>query len=137
MLLSGMRSLARGDPPPALARKAEAAFLALGGWGPNLSACRRCGRPPDSSPSRAPGRSVRFLYSEGGFVCGNCPGGEGANLSLGAMKTWRALQASSQAVLARVRISEDILSELQAVIPKYLEYCIGARLRSLDGEFLS
>lgn len=137
MLLSGMRSLARGDPPPALARKAEAAFLALGGWGPNLSTCRRCGRPPGSSPSVRPGRAVRFLFSEGGVVCGNCPGGGGVNLSLGAMKTWRALQASSQAVPARVRVSEDILAELQSVIPKYLEYCIGTRLRSLSGEFPS
>lgn len=137
VLLSGMRSLARGDPPPAIARKAEAAYLAVGGWGPNLSACRRCGRSPGSTPSKPPERSVRFLLSEGGIACGNCPGGEGMNLSLGAVKTWRALQASSQAVVDRVRISEDILAELQMVIPKYLEYCIGIRLRSLGGEFPS
>lgn len=134
VLLSGMRALALGDPPPALVRKAEAAFLAVGGWGPNLAACRRCGQPSGSLSAKLQGRSVRFVLSEGGILCGNCPGGGGTNLSLGALMTWRALQASSPAVLARVRITDTILEELQIVIPKYLEYCIGKQLRSLGGE---
>lgn len=134
VLLSGMRSLALGDPPHSLARKSEAAFLVLGGWGPNLAACRRCGQPTGSFQPKLHGRSVRFVLSEGGILCGNCPGGGGVHLSLGAMKTWRALQASSPAVLARVRITDTILDELQIVIPKYLEYCIGKQLRSLGGE---
>jgi DNA repair protein RecO (recombination protein O) len=134
VLLSGMRSLALGDPPYPLARKSEAAFLALGGWGPNLAACRRCGQPTASFQAKLHGRSVRFVLSEGGILCGNCPGGGGVHLSLGALKTWKALQAFSPAVLARVRITDIILEELQIVIPKYLEYCIGKQLRSLGGE---
>ena len=137
VLLAGMRSLALGEPPHSLARKSEAAFLSLGGWGPNLTACRRCGQPTGSFQSKLHGRSVRFVLSEGGILCGHCPGDGGVHLSLGALKTWRALQASSPAVLARVRITDTILDELQIVIPKYLEYCIGKRLRSLGGEFPS
>lgn len=133
VLLSGMRSLARGDSPHAAARRAEAAFLSLGGWGPNLAACRRCGRPCDA-PSKLPVRSVRFVRSEGGILCENCAGAGGMRISPGAVKTWRALQASSPAAPARLRISEAILEELEMVIPKYLEYCIGARLRSLGGD---
>lgn len=134
VLLSGMRSLALGDPPHSLARKSEAAFLTLGGWGPNLAACRRCSQPTGSFHAKIQGRSVRFVPSEGGIFCGNCPGGEGVHLSLGALKTWRALQASSPSVLARVRITDTILEELQIVIPKYLEYCIGKQLHSLGGD---
>ena len=137
LLLSGMRSLARGEPPHSLARKSEAAFLALGGWGPNFAVCRRCGQHAASIPSKFHGRSVRFVLSEGGMLCGNCPGDGGVKLSLGALKTWRALQVSSPSVLARVQITDSILEELQIVIPKYLEYCIGKRLRSLGGEFPS
>ncbi|MGE5700164.1 MAG: DNA repair protein RecO [Deltaproteobacteria bacterium] len=130
VLLSGMRSLAHGDPPPALARKSEAAFLAFGGWGPNFSACRRCGQALGALPAKIHARSVRFVLSEGGILCGNCPGG-GTHISLGAVKTWKALQASSPEVLARVRITESIYEELQFVIPRYLEYCLGKPLRSL------
>lgn len=130
-LLSGMRALAQGEPPDALARRAEAAFLAMGGWGPNLAECRRCGAPSGSFPTTLPGRSVRLVVSEGGILCGNCAGGGGLHLSLGGLKTWRALQAPSRAAIARVRITESILEELTIVIPKYLEYCIGIRLRSL------
>jgi DNA repair protein RecO (recombination protein O) len=132
VLLSGLRSLAAGSPPPPIARKAEAALLAVGGWGPNLSSCRRCGRPVGDFPAALQGRPVRFVLSEGGIVCGNCPGG-GLHLSLGAVKTWKAVQASSPAVLGRVRITDSIYEELHAVIPKYLEYCLGRPLRSLGG----
>jgi DNA repair protein RecO (recombination protein O) len=132
VLLSGMSSLAIGDPPPALARKAEAALLSVGGWGPNFSACRRCGDPICAFPAKLHGRSVRFVLSEGGILCGNCPGG-GVHLSLGAVKTWKALQTSSPMALARVRITDAIYEELRFVIPRYLEYCLGKSLRSLGG----
>jgi DNA repair protein RecO len=131
VLLAGIRSLASGDPPPVPARKSEAALLAVAGWGPNFTACRRCGRPIDDLSPTPQGRGMRFVPSEGGILCGNCPGGDGTRLSLGAVKTWSALQASSPGVLARVRINEVILEELQSVIPRYLEYCLGKPLRSL------
>lgn len=137
VLLAGIRSLASGDPPPVPARKSEAALLAVAGWGPNFSACRRCGLPIGDISTSPRGRGVRFVPSEGGVLCGNCPGGEGTRLSLGAVKTWSALQASSPGVLARVRISDIILEELQLVIPKYLEYCLGRPLRSLGGSSAS
>jgi DNA repair protein RecO (recombination protein O) len=133
VLLFGMRSLALGDPPPALARKSEAALLSVGGWGPNLASCRGCGQPPGAFPSKPSARPLRFVIADGGILCGSCPGVGGTYLSLGAVKTWRALQASSPPVVARVRISDKILEELQLVIPRYLEYCIGRPLRSLGG----
>jgi len=129
-LLSGLRSLASGEPPSAAARRTEAALLAAGGWGPNLSACRRCGRPADLSGTSG-GRVFRFLPSEGGILCGRCPVSGGIPLSLGAVKTWRALQAPSPAVLERVRISDLILEELQMVIPQYVELWLGKPLRSM------
>jgi DNA repair protein RecO (recombination protein O) len=125
-LLAGIRSLSAGESPRSVGRKAEAAFLASGGWGPDLSACRKCGRPES--------RSFRFVVSEGRLHCEACAGKGGTLLSLGAVRTWRALQASSPSAVGRVRIPESILLELQAVIPKYLEWNLGKPLRSLGDD---
>jgi len=123
VLLRGMHSIADGEPPPEAARRAEAEFLAIGGWGPDLSGCRKCGEKE--------GRSYRFLASEGGVLCEACPPGGGSPLSLGAVKTWRSLQAGKTAARSRLRIPVVIAEELRAVIPGYVEYCLGKQLRSL------
>jgi DNA repair protein RecO (recombination protein O) len=132
LLLWGLRSLALGVPPGAVGRKTEAVLLAVGGWGPDLSACRRCGRQTGALRKGALG-AVRFLMHEGGFLCGDCSGTEGAPLSLGAVKTWKTVQASTPALLGRVHITEGILNELQHVIPLYVALCLGKPLRSLGG----
>jgi DNA repair protein RecO (recombination protein O) len=123
VLLRGMRSIAGGESPPEAARRAEAEFLAIGGWGPDLSGCRKC--------REKEGRSFRFLDSEGGVLCGACTPPGGVPLSLGAVKTWRALQAGKIPGRGRLRIPIVIAEELRAVIPGYVEYCLGKRLRSL------
>jgi DNA repair protein RecO (recombination protein O) len=123
VLLGGMRSIADGESPQETARRAEAEFLAIGGWGPDLSGCRKC--------KEKEGRSYRFLASEGGVLCGVCPPGGGVSLSLGAVKTWRALQAGKTTSRGRLRIPAVIAEELRTVIPGYIEYCLGKKLRSL------
>lgn len=122
-LLSGIRSLSSGEPPLSIGRKAEAVFLAAGGWGPELSACLRCGREES--------RSFRFVVSEGKICCGACAGKGGEPLSLGAVRTWRALQVSSPSTIGRIRIPETVLLELQSVMSKYLEWNIGKPFKSL------
>jgi len=129
LLLSGLRSLAGGESPRSRGRKAEAAFLSIAGFGPDLSACRRCGRKE--------GGPFRFHAAEGRIFCARClPGGE-SSLSAGAVKTWKVLQSHSPPVHERIRIPEKILDELQEVIPKYLEWCIGKPMRSLGERFES
>jgi recombinational DNA repair protein (RecF pathway) len=95
----------------------------LGGWGPDLSACRKCGRPES--------RSFRFVVAEGRLSCEACAGRGGILLSLGAVRTWRALQASSPPTVGRIRIPESVLLELQSVIPKYLMWNFGVSFKSL------
>jgi DNA repair protein RecO (recombination protein O) len=125
ILLGGIRALARGEPPAETARRVEAGFLALGGWGPHLAGCRRCGR--------AERGRYRFLPSEGGILCDECPPAGGTALSLGAVKTWRALQAGKGEATGRLRIPNGIVDELRYVMSKYVEYCIGKPVRSLGG----
>ncbi len=122
-LLAGFRSLSLGEPPAAVGRKTEAALLALGGWGPDLSACTKCGRP-DS-------RFFRFLVAEGRLYCEACAGKGGILLSLGAVRTWKALQASSPPTVGRVRIPESLLTELHIVMQEYLMWSFGSSFRSL------
>lgn len=122
-LLSWMKALSAGEAPRSLGRKAEAAFLFIAGFGPDLSSCRRCGKTGDGP--------FRFHLSEGRIECGNCMPRGGDLLSLGAVKTWRVLQSQSPPAQERIRISEKVLLELQEVIPKYLEWCLGRPMRSL------
>ncbi|GAB4238966.1 MAG: hypothetical protein OHK0028_16690 [Deltaproteobacteria bacterium] len=123
VLLGGMESIAGGESSAGTARKTEAALLSIGGWGPDLSRCRNCGKEES--------RSYRFVPSEGGIFCEGCSPSGGTPLSLGAVKTWRAIQPATTAPPARLRIPKVIAEELRNVIPEYIEYCIGKRLRSL------
>ncbi|MBS1245092.1 MAG: repair protein RecO [Deltaproteobacteria bacterium] len=123
ILLRGMRSIADGESPAETALRAEAEFLAIGGWGPDLAGCRKC--------KGKEGRSYRFLASEGGVLCEACPPAGGSTLSLGAVKTWRALQAGETPGRGRLRIPTVIAGELRDVIHGYVEYCLGKQLRSL------
>lgn len=125
VLLRGIRSIAEGESPSETARKAEAELLVIGGWGPDLTACRKC-KGKES-------RSYRFLASEGGILCDACAPPEGIPVSLGAVKTWRTLQAVKGPVQGRLRIPSVIGEELRSVIPKYIEYCLGKPVRSLAG----
>ncbi len=134
-LLHRLKALSAGEAPEAVARKAEAAFLSMGGWGPSLAACRKCGREAGAEQARkgAERVSFRFVASEGGLHCGKCPvpGGAGVLLSPGAIRTWRAVQSVSPASLGRLRIPESILEELRLIIPKYIEWCLGKQFRSI------
>lgn len=123
ILLHGIRALARGESPTATARKVEAEFLALGGWGPHLAGCRRCGH--------AERGRYRFLPSEGGILCEGCPPSGGTPISLGAVKTWRVLQAGRGGSPGRLRLPYGIDEELRNVMREYVEYCIGKPVRSL------
>ncbi len=130
-----LAALSAGEAPESAARKAEAAFLSLGGWGPALAGCRKCGREAEGGAVRdgAERVSFRFVSSDGGLRCGACaaPGEGGLALSPGAIRTWRAIQSASPAGLARVRIPDSILKELRIVIPKYVEWCLGKQFRSI------
>ncbi len=132
VLLEGLRALAFGESPAAVGRRVEISYLSIAGWGPDLSACKRCGRPVEEIAKEERG-PFRFISSEGGVLCSNCPGKAGTPLSPGAVKTWKALQASSPAVRGRVRIPDRILEELQPVIHRYLEYHLGFPVRGPDG----
>ncbi|MGE5663671.1 MAG: DNA repair protein RecO [Deltaproteobacteria bacterium] len=141
LLLRLLSALSSGELPESVARKAEGSFLSLGGWGPALAACRQCGREAGANPARkgVERPSFRFVVSEGGLRCWRCapPGGSGALLSPGAIRTWRAIQSASPAALGRLRIQDSILEELQGIIPEYLEWCLGRQFRSIAREIPS
>jgi DNA repair protein RecO (recombination protein O) len=125
-LLCGMDSIAGGESAAGTARKAEAALLSIAGWGPDLARCRICGKEES--------RAYRFVPSEGGIFCEACSSTRGGvPLSLGAVKTWRAMQPGTSAPPAKLRMPQVIAEELRNVIPGYIEYCIGKKLRSLGG----
>lgn len=125
ILAAGIEAIASGEPPAAAARKTEAAMLAAGGWGPDLSGCRRCRER--QSPW------FRFVPPDGGLLCPRCGKEQAPCLSLGAVKTWRALQAAPPARLSRIRVPDAILVELEEVIGRYLEWHFAGALRRPGG----
>ena len=125
LLIEGMRSLSDGENPEKVARRTETRFLSISGWGPDLSGCRKCGKTE--------GIWYRFMPSNGGVLCESCAAGNGVRISLGAVKTWKALQGQNAPARGRLQVSHGIADELQTVIPKYVEYCLGKSLRSLQG----
>ena len=126
VLERGMRSIADGEPPPETARRVEAEFLAIGGWGPDLSGCRKC--------RETEGRSYRFLASEGGVLCEACPPPRGVSHLPRRREDMARPAGGEDRGRGRLRIPVVIAEELRAVIPGYVEYCLGKQLRSLGGK---
>jgi len=125
VLLRGMRSIAEGEPPAETARKAEAEFLAIGGWAPTwpgaVNARKRRPVPTGFSlrgrgPVRRPvaRRGIPPLPRRRKDVARPAGGGDG-----------RTRSAPDSVVIAE---------ELRVVIPGYVEYCLGKQLRSLGGK---
>jgi DNA repair protein RecO (recombination protein O) len=69
-LLAGIRSLSAGESPVSVGRKMEAAFLAAGGWGPDLSACGLFSPKGDSTAKPVQGNGAAFSPSERSGPCG-------------------------------------------------------------------
>lgn len=64
LLVGALRSLSRGEHPPALTLNSYLLrALSLAGWAPTFDACSRCGEP---------GAHEQFVVQLGGLVCANC-----------------------------------------------------------------
>jgi DNA repair protein RecO (recombination protein O) len=64
LLVGALRSLSRGEHPPALTLNSYLLrALSLAGWAPSFDACSRCGEP---------GAHEQFVVQLGGLVCVNC-----------------------------------------------------------------
>ena len=117
---------------PARSPRVEGAWflmqiLELLGYAPQLMACPACNQA-------LPEAAGWFSPLLGGVLCRRC--GEhnqsGSALSLNGLKVLRVMAAGDDALFDRLRLSPELLHEVESVLEAQLEYHLDRQLKSLD-----
>jgi DNA repair protein RecO (recombination protein O) len=117
--------LEAGYPPESLLPVFLLRLLSLGGYGPRLQLCLKCG-----GELAGP---LYFSIPRGGVLCGGCsPGAPGPllPLSLGALKLLRLAQDLPRDRLSRLRFPAQQHRQSLAVFKAFLRYHLGRDLKS-------
>ena len=124
-------TLGRLNEPDRLPRADSAWFvmriLDLLGYLPQLHNCASCG-------SALPAAASWFSPLLGGALCANCASHNqsGSPLSVNALKVLRLMAADEADFYDRLRVTPDLLAEVEQALEAQLEYHLDRRLKSLD-----
>jgi DNA repair protein RecO (recombination protein O) len=117
---------------PGRAPRADAAWflmriLDLLGYQPQLATCPNCGQD-------LPEASGWFSPLLGGLLCHRCAAQDhsGSPVSLTTLKVLRVMATGDAALYDRLRLSDELLVELEQALEAQLEYHLDRRLKSLD-----
>ncbi|MBC7324361.1 MAG: DNA repair protein RecO C-terminal domain-containing protein, partial [Moorella sp. (in: Bacteria)] len=113
-------------PPALVARAFEARTLKILGLEPRLDCCALCGGPLKD------GGRLRFVPAAGGIICPAChPAGNGEyRVMPGSIKIWQRLNHMQWQHLQRLRPNPSLAGELEEIMPAFLEYHLGRKLKS-------
>jgi DNA repair protein RecO (recombination protein O) len=117
--------LDQGLPPESMLPAFLLRLLTLGGYGPRLGQCLKCGQEP------AP--PLWFSISQGGVLCGACrPGAPGPLLpmNLGTWKLLRLAQGMDREKLSRLRFPPQQRDQSLAVFKAFLCHHLGRTMKS-------
>lgn len=97
------------------------------GYLPQLQDCPGCGKPLPESPAW-------FSPLLGGVLCQACGSHEqaGSPLSVNGLKVLRLMAAGQDDLYDRLRLTPDLLDEVDAALQAQLEYHLDRRLKSLE-----
>jgi len=133
MLVTYLREMTVSASPQLLSWAFQLAYLRVSGLGPVLERCVECGRELSGG-----------LYSaaQGGLLCGDCARGieGGLELSAGAVRSLEAIGRFEVQHLGRLRLSEQIRGQIEALLRSHIRYHLDlslkseAFLRKLQGE---
>lgn len=114
--------------PEAILRAYELKLLAILGFRPNLEDCVSCSQGLGTGPS------VRFTPALGGALCPNCSGeGEAVHrISRGTLETMKRLLDGDIRRAHVIRITGDLLSEIDRVLTDYIAVRSERRLKSKE-----
>jgi len=124
-LEEALNQLEQGLPPESLLPTFLLRLLTLGGYGPRLDPCLKCGQEP------AP--PLSFSVPQGGVLCGACrPGAPGPllPLSLGTWKLLRLAQEMDLDKLPRLRFPRLASDQSLALFRAFLFHHLKRRLKS-------
>ena len=98
-----------------VARLFELRFLKLFGVAPKLDRCVLCGKPAAYN---------RFFLSNlrGGLICETCAGKYEGSISSGTAQIMKRLSESDLDKLLRLKISDDVYTEIYNAVIPYLDY---------------
>jgi len=124
-------TLGRLNTPERLPRADSAWFvmriLDLLGYMPQLHTCASCG-------SALPEAAGWFSPLLGGVLCAKCGDHtqSGSALSVNAVKVLRLMAADEADLYDRLRVTPELLREIEAALEAQLEYHLDRRLKSLE-----
>ncbi|MDP8254479.1 MAG: DNA repair protein RecO [Candidatus Alcyoniella australis] len=127
LLLVTLGELAAGRGVDML-RVSELKLLALSGLLPLMERCPRCGVDPLKREGTA-----RYSFSAQAAFCARCAGTNRTNpaLSQGSLRAIRAAAMQPIESLPRMSLTDATAAELDALVPRMIEYHLGRKLRGL------
>lgn len=125
LLLDTLGWIDEAEDPATGLRYLELQLLHLTGYRPELHLCLRC---------REPLRETTNLFNPllGGVLCLEC-GDEGTHsmrISVNALKVMRFLQKSGLEAAMKLRVSEPLMREVEAVVRRYVTNTLEREVRS-------
>ncbi len=124
-LEEALKLLDQGLDPDSLLPAFLLRLLTLGGYGPRLAACLKCGREPEPP--------LWFSVARGGVRCGSCRVGAPGPLlplSSGTWKLLRLAQGMDRQKLSRLRFPRHQRDQSLAVLKAFLSHHLGRGMKS-------
>ncbi len=125
LLLSTLQSLSHGVEPSAVLRYFEFRSMACSGYLPEIWRCVACGHSLEKT-------SHAFSPPVGGLLCPQCrPGnGSGRTVSVRAIKVLRFFSRHGLSAVARLRLTPEVLREIEGLMQHYVTYTIDREVNS-------
>lgn len=123
MLVTYLHEMTTSPSPQVLSWAFQLAYLRVSGLGPVLERCVECGCEV---------RAGRYSAARGGLVCPECAAGIEGGLPIGA-GTLRSLEAIARfevGRLGRLRLSEQVRREVEALLRSHIRYHLDLSLKS-------
>lgn len=135
LLVGAMGALSDGVPPRMVTLHFDLLLLGYLGYQPNLDTCAGCGNPLEPIENR-------YSFELGGVLCPDCRSEDPAAepLSINALKLLRLMARQDVRVVARLRLPEGLLEELEGLLNRSVrlttdrDFAAPAVLRSLHTE---
>ena len=102
-------------------------MLDLLGYAPQLLDCAGCSKP-------LPEADAWFSPLLGGVLCATCGGHDqaGSPVSVNGLKVLRVMAGGQREIYDRLRLSSELLHEIEQALEAQLEYHLDRHLKSLD-----
>jgi len=131
LLLSFLSNLERAEPQEEQLRMFEIRMLSLFGYRPNMRRCDGCKKDWEDLKETP---FVFFSIEKGTLICENCSKAWNnlIPLSLGTARLIERISQMELSKIHRLKFTSQALSESRDLLPKFISYQLGKKLKSLN-----